>query len=120
MCIIVICLSSASPQDTAELWNTDHEQGEQLFARMLKAGCASGNGMLAGAALSGVSCEAAKRNSLQGKRSKAAGSDSAAAAVPAAAPKAKLKVKQQLPVQGVVNACSKRLQACESAKDGMC
>ena len=87
---------------------------------MLKAGGGSRDGMLAGAALSGVSCKAATRDLLRGQRSKAAGSDSAAAAVPALAPKAKPKVGQLFSVRGAVNVCSRGLQACESAKDGMC
>lgn len=56
-------------QDTAELWNTDHVQMEELFAKLLKGGPAAGGGFsgktdsgcVMGAAVSAVSCEAAVR-----------------------------------------------------------
>lgn len=52
----------AAIQDTAELWNTDHVQMEELFAKLLKGGsgaAATDSGCVPGVALSAVACEAA-------------------------------------------------------------
>lgn len=57
-------------QDTAELWNTDQVQMEELFARLLKGGdssAATDSGCVPGVALSAIACEAAVRGTCNAR-----------------------------------------------------